>query len=359
METFSVKFRAGDLDLSAMVTQYDHHRKFKVEMVTQEPEPVLLNRSLEGEWTVEQSGQRNFSEQEFQAMESAIEDQLSQMYAVNKMLVLTDFSEESSNAARYAVGLAHQLEAKKIVLYHSYESVAVPATAFAPYTGGFTESPEVSLQKITQLKDQLQQWLPENAEMDIYCDERNLVNAVITLSGQEHIGLVVMGISGKSGLESTLIGSNTIRVAKDSPVPLLVVPPVASFQPIKTVVFACDLKRVSESTPVLAIKGFINALGARLIILNVDRDGSQFNPDAIKEMKQLHQLWDEQQPEYHYTDHEDMAQGIMEFAGQQHAELVITVPKQYGFFESIFHRSMTKKLAYHTHLTLLLFKEDL
>lgn len=359
METFSVKFQAGSLDLNAIVTEYDHHHKFKVEMVTKEPDPVLLTRSPEGEWTVTESGRRNFSDQDFEALEHAIEAQLNEMYKVNEMLVLTDFSEEAANAARYATALAHQVKARRLTLYHSYESIGIPPTAFAPYTGGFTESPELSLQKITELKDQLKDWLPENTEIDIRCDQRNLVNAVISLAGQQHINLIVMGMSGKSGFERTLMGSNTINLAQDSPAPLLIVPPVAVFQPIKTVVFACDLKRVSESTPVLAIKGFINALGARLIILNVDRDGARFDPDAIKEMKHLHQLWDEQQPEYYYTDHEDIAKGIMEFAGQQRAELIITIPKQYGFFESIFHRSMTKKLAYHTHLPLLLFKEDI
>lgn len=359
MDTFSVKFQAGNLDLNAIVTQYDHHQKFKVEMVTNEAEPVMLTRSAEGEWAVAHPGQRSFSDQDFQALERAIEAQLEEMYTVEDILVLTDFSAEASNAARYAAAIAHQLNAKKLTLYHSYESLVVPPTTFAPYTGGFTESPEVSQQKITELKNELKQSLPEDAEIDIRYDERNLVNAVITLTDQQHFGLVVMGISGKTGLERVLVGSNTISLAKDCRAPLLIIPPVAVFQPIKTVVFACDLKRVSESTPVLAIKGFINALGARLIILNVDIEGGHIDPDTIKEMKHLHQLWDDQQPEYHYTDHEDMAKGIMEFASQQRAELVITVPKQYGFFESIFHRSMTKKLAFHTHLPLLLFKEDL
>ncbi|MNL47104.1 hypothetical protein D3C87_1698710 [compost metagenome] len=136
-------------------------------------------------------------------------------------------------------------------------------------------------------------------------------------------------------------------------------PSVAAFQPIKTVVFACDLKKVSQSTPVLAIKAFVQALGAKLLILNVDFDGAHFDPETLAEMTDLHQLWDDEGAEYHYIEHEDAAQGIMEFAGQQRAELVITVPKQYGFFENIFHRSMTKKLTYHTHLPLLLFKEDL
>jgi len=57
METFSVKFRVGNLDLDAIVTEHDHHRKFKVELVTKEPEPILLTSSLKGEWSVDQPAQ--------------------------------------------------------------------------------------------------------------------------------------------------------------------------------------------------------------------------------------------------------------------------------------------------------------
>lgn len=52
METFSIKFPAENLNLSAIVTEYNHPQKFKVEMVIKEPEPVLLTRPVEGEWTV-------------------------------------------------------------------------------------------------------------------------------------------------------------------------------------------------------------------------------------------------------------------------------------------------------------------
>jgi len=358
METYSVKFRAGSLDLSVIVTEADHHRKFKVEMVTNEPKPILLTRSVKGEWTIVERGLRNFSDQDFEALRLAIEGQLSEIYGVKNMLVLTDFSEASSNAGKYAADLAHQLKTNNLILYHSYESVAVPATAFAPVSGRFTETHEQSLEKITNLKDELEQWVPEQTKIDIRTDERTLISAVNALAKQYHVGLVVAGITGKSSIERVLVGSNTITLAKQSLAPLLIVPPVAVFQPISTVVFACDLKRVAESTPVLAIKTFVHALGAKLLILNVDYDGEHFEPDTIKEMTHLHELWDNEKPEYHYIDNEDTVAGIMEFARVQDADLVIMVPKQYGFFESLFHRSLTKKLAYHTHKPLLLFRED-
>ncbi len=358
METFSVKFRAGSLDLNAIVTEHDHHQKYKVELVTQESDPILLERSVRGQWIVAVRGSRNFSDHDFEQLERAIEEQLTEIYEINTMLLLTDFSDSATNAAKYAAALASQLHTENLILYHSYEPIAVPSTGFAPVSGGSTESPEKSLEMMNELKSNLEDRIPEQAKIEIRTDERNLINAVNALVAQRHIGLVVTGITGRSNLERILVGSNTISLAKDCSAPLLIVPSGATFHPIKTIIFACDLKRVFESTPVLAIKTFVKSLGARLMILNVDNRNKHFNPETFKEMTRLHELWDDHEPEIHYIDHEDTAQGIMEFAGQQRAELVITVPKQYAFFESIFHRSMSEKLAYHSHLPLLLFKED-
>ena len=273
------------------------------------------------------------------------------------MLILTDFSEVALNAAKYAAALTHQLNTKKLFLYNSYEALALPPTSFAPVSSGFIEAAEASQDKITDLKNELKNIMDRPIEIELRTDDKMLIGATNTIIQQQHIGLTVAGITEKSSMEKILIGSNTINLAEDCESPLLLVPPAATYQPIKKVVFACDLKQVSESTPIFAIKTFIHTIGAQLIILNVDHDGKYFDTETINEMTDLHYLWDNEQPEYHYTNNKDVAAGIMEFAHQQQAQLVITIPKAYGFFESIFHRSMTKKLAFHTHLPLLLFKE--
>lgn len=358
METFSVQFRTGSLDLSAIVTAFDHHRQFKIEMVTNEPAPILLNRSIEGVWVIVERGERKISDLGFQELQAAIDAQLDKFIGVKNMLVLTDFSDAALNACTYAASLSKQLNTTSLMLYHSYESILLPPTGFAPVSPQAMESPEDSLAKLTRLKDKLKPLVAPKTEIKIQSDERTLVTAVNILVQQQHAGLVVLGTTGKSKLERVLIGSNTLDLANNSVAPLLIVPPVAVFKTIKKIVFACDLKRVSESTPVLAIKGLVDALGATLYILNVDRDGASFNPDTIKEISDLHQLWDGGKPEYHYTDHEDTATGIMEFADKIGADLVITVPKVYGFFDSILHRSLTHKLAYHSHLPLMLFRAE-
>jgi nucleotide-binding universal stress UspA family protein len=358
METFSVMFRVGNLNLNAIVTEHSHHQKFKVELVTKESDPILLDRTPKGDWKIMQPGSRNFSNKDFEELEWAIEKKLMERYSVKNMLILTDFSDEAANAARYATALAQQLNTQKITLYHSYESIALPATSFAPISGLPMESHESSIKNINKLKTDLEESNSIKAEIEVRTDERDLIYGVNALVQQLYIGLVIAGITGKSSFERVLVGSNTLSLVKDCIAPVLIIPAVAKFKPIKTIVFACDLKRVSEATPVLAIKTFLQALGAKLLILNVDSERKHFTTETIKEMTHLHELWDEQEPEYHYIDHKNTAEGIMEFAREKGAELVITVPKQYGFLESLFHSSMTSKLTYHSYLPLLLFKED-
>ncbi|WEK21435.1 MAG: universal stress protein [Candidatus Pedobacter colombiensis] len=358
METFSVIFKTGSLELCAIVTAFDHYRQFKIQMVTNEPSPIMMNRTLDGVWKIVERGERKISDQGFLELQTAIEAKLDKFIGVEHMLVLTDFSDAAQNACMYAAALSRQLKTTNLMLYHSHAAVLLPPTGFAPVIPKVTESSKDSLEKLTNLKNMLQPLVSSKTEIKIQSDERTLLAAVNMLVQQQRAGLVVVGITGRSKLERALIGSHTLDLAKDSLAPLLIVPPGAVFKKIEKIVFACDLKKVTESTPVYEIKGFVDALGATLFILNVDRDGARFNPDTIKEIHDLHKLWDGGTPEYHYTDHEDTATGIMEFADKINADLVITVPKAYGFFESILHRSLTQKLAYHTHLPLLLFKEE-
>lgn len=359
MEVFSVKFIANGRELDAMVTAFDRNTQFKVEMVVNEPEPILLKRSVKGEWTIVRRGAALISANEFEQLQREIEWQLDQRYGVSSMLLLTDFSDVAFNTMEYAAALTQQIKVSRLILYHSYEYRPVITSAFAPVPLVPVYSHEETIRKLAGLKNQMEHLVPEGTEIEIRSDESTLMTAVDRFVAEEQVGLVVMGIEGRSNLDKILIGSSTITLAKACSVPLLIVPTEAKFKWIEKLVFACDLKKVSTTTPALAIKRFLHRLNAKLFILNVDPGSHHFKPDKMGWLTDLHDLWDDEKPEYHYTDNEDISTGIVEFADEHQAQLIMTVPKAHGFFESIFHRSVTGKLAYHTHLPLLLFKEDL
>ncbi|TKC09631.1 hypothetical protein [Pedobacter frigoris] len=76
MKTFPVNFKIGNIDLDAIVTSSEDDHKFKVEMVTGEPDPIILRRQTAGSWNVENSGGRRMSPSCFEDIGKAIDDYL-------------------------------------------------------------------------------------------------------------------------------------------------------------------------------------------------------------------------------------------------------------------------------------------
>ena len=76
MRTFPVKFSAGQLELSAIVTASSHNHKFKVEMVTGEPDPIVLFRSEQKGWSILHNGTRNIPMSAYTELENEIDTYL-------------------------------------------------------------------------------------------------------------------------------------------------------------------------------------------------------------------------------------------------------------------------------------------
>lgn len=274
------------------------------------------------------------------------------------IIVATDFSASALNAARYSASLSKQLNVKQIILYHSYELPTATEIPFPEYQDDHTLH-EKSIASLINLKSAIADFCSKDTLITISTDDSPITIGLDLLSQQHPESFVVIAITGKSRGLTALIGSNTISIVKHSKIPVLVVPNESNYSMIKSVVLSCDLKDVTKCSPVLTIKEFVHALNAKLFLLNVDHDEAQhFNPDTITEQYNLHTLWDDETPEYHYTDNPDISLGIMEFAKQQQSGIVIIIAKTYGFFEGLFHKSVTRKLALNTQLPLLILKEE-
>jgi nucleotide-binding universal stress UspA family protein len=272
---------------------------------------------------------------------------------MDTMLVLINFSTGAYNAALYALGLAQQLKISRLILYNSY--YFTPIATEVPVVE-YVDLQAESMNHLKEVKSKLLQFI-EKGEIIIQleADEQALSNAVVSLSAEFNVGIVVMGAPAKTNLEETLSGSNTRLIAKKFKGPLLIVPEMANYQKIERVILATDLKKVSESIPARVIKNLIHSLNAKLCVLNVDHEEwTHFHPDAMLEQESLHKMWDEESCDYYYIDHKDIVEGIIRFAEENHAQLIISIPKKHGFLDGLFHQSITKKLAHHSPIPLLL-----
>ncbi|HEY0609821.1 MAG TPA: universal stress protein [Chitinophaga sp.] len=274
------------------------------------------------------------------------------------IIVPTDFSETSYNAARYALGLARQMNTARVVLYHAYELIVpIPDVPSSVPMVNPDELRSASMEGLDKMKRELEPLLPENTVLASRAENHLLPANIDQVAKQEQADLIVMGITGGSQLEEILVGSNTIDVVKHTNCPVIIVPGSARFRPIRKIVFACDFRKVVETTPVQPLKKLLNVFKPELHVLNIDHESKHFTSDTPYETLMLDTLLEGYDPQFHFIDHTNVVQGIMDFAEKQEADLILIIPKKHGLFDHIFKRSRTTQLAFHTHIPLLAIHE--
>lgn len=272
------------------------------------------------------------------------------------IIVPTDFSETAYNAARYAIGLAQQLGVSKIILYHAYELIVpIPDLPTAVPMVNMEDLRDASIEGLHKMKNELAGELPAPISLLVRADNHLLAANIDQVCKEEEVDLIVMGITGGSQLEEILVGSNTVDVVKNSSYPVIVVPTSASFSPIKKIVFACDLRKVAKTTRKEPLHKLLDAFTPELLVLNIQKEGKEhMHPEENQELDNMLHNYN---PQYHFVDHPSVAEGITAFAEKQSADLLLIIPKKHGLFDSIFKRSNTSRIAFHTNVPLLSIHE--
>jgi nucleotide-binding universal stress UspA family protein len=277
---------------------------------------------------------------------------------MKSMLILTDFSEAAFRAAEYACELAGSLHIKRIVLYHAYKTT-LPATDLPPDMVDINNEQihRESMEALGLLHDRLRSMVEQTVTIDMLAEDTVLVDRADLIrerSRTEAIDLIVMGVSGKSGLEKLLLGSTTAAVLKSVELPVLIVPEnIMLGKALNTIVFTSDLKEV-DAVPIQLLYYFLDALGGKLAVINVEKKAAEkYVPEMENAIAGLHELLSGYKPSFHYIKGNDIVEEILFFAEGQQPSLVVAVHQQHGFWSRLFHESITKKLAYNSRVPLL------
>ena len=273
------------------------------------------------------------------------------------ILVPTDFSDTARNAALFALPLAKQLGMDRIVLYNAYQApISVDPMLPSVQLLDIDFMKKSSEQGLANFKAKLQEQPHGNLPIDTFSEYNVLSGGINDLSKAVQAGLIVMGITGGGAVTETLIGSNAVSVSLHSEITVLIVPAEASFQKINRVMLACNFKQVSATTNIQPLIALLDATSAKLFVLQVNAPTENDNNLSI-ENGVLDGLLKNYKPEYHIVNNHSFTEGINHFAENNQIDMIITMPKKHGFFESLLKKSHTKKLAFHSHLPLMVMHE--
>jgi nucleotide-binding universal stress UspA family protein len=275
---------------------------------------------------------------------------------MKKILFPTDFSENAEKALQYALFLAKELSAE-LILVNTFQ---IPA-------GG--NSSVKSMHLIDILKEDSERDLAKTLErirkqkefdsinVETVAKSGDLVQLVNEMSAEFKFDLVVMGTKGATGAAGVLIGSNAAAVVQRAACPVLTIPESAVYKKPETFTLAYDLKPITEQNSFNLFKTIVKKLSAEIRVLNVGLEelpGS--TEEAVAGIKMGH-LLEGIKHNFYFVKNESVSQGIESFIQERGTDCLVMIARKHTFFEKIFHKSMTKTMAYHTTIPLLVLRD--
>jgi nucleotide-binding universal stress UspA family protein len=258
------------------------------------------------------------------------------------VVIPVDFSTTSLNAANFAVKMLARSYDTDLILYHMYEK---------------KNEEEEANQQLLNLQNELSKNSALRMErIAVFGDD--LISEIERVVHHRQANLVVMGITGKTALEKVFIGSNTLKLIDENVVPVLIIPPAASFKEIKNVALTSDFKEVRLTTPSVPIKSVLELFHPALHIVNVDSAHYvSITAEYQKEKAIMQEMFSNYNPEFYFIGRYDFFEAIEQFTKDKNIDILITIPRQHSFLNGIFKGHHTKKLVYHSHVPILAVHE--
>ncbi|WP_339925023.1 universal stress protein [uncultured Cyclobacterium sp.] len=265
-----------------------------------------------------------------------------------KILVPTDFSENADNALSFAVSYAQQ-QCSSITLIFSYFAVYDFAAEAVRMAQTIENNAKTELKKIKER-------IGDAVDIDFKIIQGTVTSAIFTTANNGDYDLIIMGTQGASGIKKNLIGSNTATVIKESAIPVLAVPFCSSFESIKNIKVAVDLKNEKEGIFKKLIT-LTETWNLPYKIIHVENK-PDFNKNII--FKGLEAYLNENFPDSEFSfemlQEVNTDKGLENYIKNKSDSLLVMFSKDRSFLDFIFKNSHSAKMVYHTHIPLLVIK---
>ena len=147
---------------------------------------------------------------------------------ISKIMVGIDGSEQSINAADYAIDIAKRHNTELIAI-----NVLTSDIGYA-YSSPGVESPPLTIREIILLaEDEVKKWLNDIEEKadksgirfrsEIIMAKRSAVSTMLDYAEEQKIDLIVVGTRGRSGIKKMLLGSVASGLVTYAACPVLIV----------------------------------------------------------------------------------------------------------------------------------------
>ncbi len=271
------------------------------------------------------------------------------------ILVPTDLSDLSKVAIEYAIKMANKLDGNITLLHVVTVIQPTRATMRIKFKSLEQELVDIAKEDMDKLLEEVSKAGKLSQPIKIKIVKGASFNATVKREAKKlRTGLIVMGTRGASGLKKYVLGSSTTSVIEVSSVPVLAVPELGAFKNFKNVVYATDLKHVEKEIKTLL--PYLEIFGSTIHLIHIT--------NAQKNVLSIEAKIDASVKKSGYGNvivrvlvSKDVDDAIASYVEAIKADLLTMFTHEPNFYEKMFNRSMTRKMAFQSKIPLLAFKQ--
>ena len=276
---------------------------------------------------------------------------------MKRILVPTDFSTCANNAIDFAVQSAKVFPAE-VILVHSFE---VAGDTYTDYMGVNREFNQTLLHEtnneFARVKSVLKE--TEGISVESYVSTTSLKDTIVKVSGEKKINFIVMGTSGASGIKEKLWGSKTAAIIGKSHLPVLAVPVDYKWKcPEKILLLTNHFEDDSAMLDfIFEMASFYKAVVYVAVYTDEEEDIAVTFLEHTRKIgvyeKLLKEKYNNESIVVTHLYGKEFETALQDYIKEKHIDMLAMITYQRKFPDTLFHPSITKRMAYHTKIPLL------
>lgn len=274
---------------------------------------------------------------------------------MKKILLPTDFSQNSFNAISYAVQLFKEERCVFYVL-NTYTPV-IYDNEYILYNATQPNLEEIykanSTRGLAKVIKRIKKKFPNSNHDFQQVSAFNMLNDELKEQVQEkNIELIVMGTQGATGADEILFGTHTVHALKKAPCPVLAVPAAYRYKAPKNILFPTDFGILYTKDHLELLTEIAKHQTAKIHVLNIIL-GEALDQNQEKMKKLLGDLLTDISHQFYSLEKKNVPQGISDFQEEYPVDLVAMINNKHSFFQNLLFMPVIDKIGFHIKVPFL------
>jgi nucleotide-binding universal stress UspA family protein len=268
---------------------------------------------------------------------------------MKRILVPTDFSENTHSAIEFAIDIVNQVEGEMILL-NTYKL----ARRAGMFIGVEKMMREESKSEMAKLVRKIKPRLKPKVVIKSKVVKGDPIKTVVVAAKKMEVDLIVMGTQGASGLKEVFIGSTTNGVINGTKIPVMAVPSSFKHKPLEVIVLSVSPNFNALGHKVDPLKMLAKLYNSKIKGLHIKTSEEDFEiqPTIYDILKGTDHTYQEMKGSVAKIN------TILEqFVKDNHADMLCMIKQKRGFWENLFHNSVTTIEVFHSNVPILVLQE--